>query len=115
MEGWRKALNLDPLPPLQASENEALLYFVRRDLLGEGVEPIEVLWELPEVVKILNKQQKGGSWKYPGGKKDIRSQQDYNQLQTYKVLMNLVEKYIYKTWWNTISIHLQKNTIKKKL
>ncbi len=93
MEDWRKRLNFDPLPPLKASRNEALLYFVGRDLLGEEVGPVETLWELPDVVKMLKKQQEDGSWKYPGGKKDIRSQQDYNQLQTYKILMDLVEKY----------------------
>jgi hypothetical protein len=93
MVDWRKQLNFDPLPPLDASENEALRYFVRRDLLGEEVEPIEALWQLPNVVKILKKQQEDGAWKYPGGKKDVRSQRDYNQVQTYKILMDLVEKY----------------------
>ncbi len=93
MEDWRKQLKLDPLPPLQASDNEALLYFLRRDLLGEEAGSVEALWQLPHVLKILKKQQEDGSWKYPGGKKDVRSQRDYNQLQTYKVLMDLVEKY----------------------
>jgi hypothetical protein len=93
MGDWLKQLSLDPLPQLEGSGNEALLYFVRRELLGEPVGPIETLWQLPPVVKILRKQQEDGSWKYPGGKKDIRSQQDYNQLQTYKMLMELVEKY----------------------
>jgi hypothetical protein len=93
VEDWRRPLNFDPLPRLKASQNEALLYFVRRDLLGEEVGPAESLCKLPDVVKMLKKQQEDGSWKYPGGKKDTRSQQDYNQLQTYKILMDLVEKY----------------------
>ena len=93
MEDWPKRLNFDPLPRLKASQNEALLYFVRRDLLGEEVGPAESLWKLADVLKMLKKQQEDGSWIYPGGKKDMRSQQDYNQLQTYKILMDLVEKY----------------------
>ena len=84
---------VDPLPTLQASRNEALQYFVRRDLLGEEVGSVEGLWELPQVVKVLRKQQEDGSWKYPGGRPEIRSNENYYQLQTYKVLMDLVEKY----------------------
>jgi hypothetical protein len=66
---------------------------MRRDLLGEKVGPVESLWELPQVVKILRKQREDGSWRYPGGKREIRSQRNYDQLQTYKVLMDLVGKY----------------------
>ena len=93
MEDWLGHLGVDPLPLLQASSNEAILYLMRRDLLGEEVGPVESLWELPQVVRILRKQQEDGSWKYPGGKKDIRMQRSYDQLQTYKVLIDLVEKY----------------------
>lgn len=93
MENWLHQLSVDPQPLLQASSNEAILCFMRRDLLGEEVCPVEGLWEVPQVVKILRKQQEDGSWKYPGGKKEIRSQRNYDQLQTYKVLMDLVEKY----------------------
>jgi len=93
VEGWWKQLRLDPLPQLLSSENEALLYFVRRDLSGEKVGPTETLWHLPHVVKITRKQQDDGSWKYPGGKEHVRSEHNYNQLKTYKVLGQLVEKY----------------------
>jgi len=93
VEDWLHQLGVDPLAALSTSSNEALLYFVRRDVLGEEVGPVEAFWELPQVVKILRKQQEDGSWKYPGGKRDIRSQRNYDQLQTYKVLMDLVGKY----------------------
>ena len=86
-------LGVDPLPTLQATDNEALRYFVRRDLRGEEVGSVEGLWELPQVAKVLRKQQEDGSWKYPGGKPEMRSQENYYQLQTYKMLMDLVEKY----------------------
>lgn len=45
--------------PLLSSGNEALLYFVRRDLLGENVGSVHRLWQLPEVQKILKKQLSG--------------------------------------------------------
>lgn len=92
-EEWLRRLSVDPLPVLEASRNEAIMYFMRRDLLDEEVGPAEALWELPQVEKTLRKQQEDGSWKYPAGKEEIREQRSYNKLQTYKVLMDLVEKY----------------------
>jgi len=84
---------VDPIPRLIASGNEALRYFVRRDLLEEGVGSVQILWELPDVLAIVRKQQGDGSWKYHGGKERIRSPQNYNQLETYRILGILVEKY----------------------
>jgi len=93
VEGWWEKLMFDPLPQLLSSENKALVYFVKRDLLEEKVDPIETLWQLPSVVKIIRKQQEDGSWRYHGGKPHIRSQQNYNQLETYRILGQLVELY----------------------
>ena len=95
MKNWREELCADPIQVLISSNNKAIEYFARRDLLDEKAEPIETLWELlPEVKKILHKQQVEGSWKYPGGGKEhLRSQEDYNQLETYRILGEVVEKY----------------------
>jgi hypothetical protein len=94
MENWREELRVDPMPALISSTNKAIEYFVRRDLLNEKVEPIQTLWELPEVRRILRKQQEDGSWKYPGGGKEhLRSQENYNQIETYRNLGILIEKY----------------------
>jgi hypothetical protein len=93
MDEWRGQLGIDPLSSLLSSDNDALRYFVQRDLLDEKVGPVDALWDLPQVAKILRKQQEDGSWRYPGGKPELRSQENYNQLQTYKVLMDLVGKY----------------------
>jgi len=93
-EKWRKELNFDPIPPLLASENEAILFFTQRDLLGsKKMEPIETLWQLSQVKKLIRKQQEDGFWKYPGGDTSIRSREDYNQLETYRIIGELVEKY----------------------
>ncbi len=94
IEYWKKELRFDPLPELISSRNEALLYFVRRDLLEEKVEPIETLWQLPQVIRIVSKQQKNGSWKYPGKEHGcLRTSTSYDQLETYRILGLLVEKY----------------------
>ena len=93
MKDWYKKLEFSPIPTLLSTENDGLLYFVKRDLLEENAGSIEELWELPEVQKILNKQQENGSWKYQAGKKDMRSQENYDQIETYRQLGFLIEKY----------------------
>jgi len=93
MNPWQNELKVDPVPTLLSLENEAIKYFTMRDLLDKQVESIEILWKVPEAKKILKKQQNDGSWEYPGGKKHIRSQENYNQLETYRILGELIEKY----------------------
>jgi hypothetical protein len=93
VEEWLRQLKFDPLPQLLSSENKAIVVFTKRDLLEEKVASVETLWGLPFVTRAIGKQQKDGSWKYPGGKPDVRSRQNYNQLETYRILGELVEKY----------------------
>jgi hypothetical protein len=93
LENWQNLLRYDPLPILLSSKNQAVVYFTKRDLLNEKVTQIETLWKLPLVKKILGIQQPDGSWRYPGAKLDIRSQQNYNQIETYRIVGELVEKY----------------------
>jgi squalene cyclase len=58
------------------------------------VESPEHLWQLSAVTSLIRRQQSDGSWKYPGGgKPHLRAQEDYNQLETYRILGELVEKY----------------------
>lgn len=96
MKSWKEQFRFDPIPTLLSTENKAILYFVKKDLLEKKVESTDILWELPEVQKILRKQQDNGSWKYPGGKEDMRTQENYNQLETYRQLGILLEKYGFK-------------------
>jgi hypothetical protein len=90
---WRNQLKFDPLPSLLSSKNESLLYFVRRDLLDEHLTSVEALWQTREVKRILNRQLDGGAWKYSGGRKYIRSEDNYNQIETYRILGQLVDKH----------------------
>jgi hypothetical protein len=93
MEHWNKTFPIDPIPSLLSSGNQAIVYLARRHLMKEKVGPIEALWELPQVCKILRKQQDDGSWIYPGKKGHDPSKMDYNQLETFRNLGVLVEKY----------------------
>ncbi len=83
---WRTYLRYNPIPNLLASGFVTITYFTKKDLLDEDVQPIDFIWQLPNVSKLLQKQQEDGSWKYRGGKPDIRSQQNYNQIETYRIL-----------------------------
>jgi hypothetical protein len=89
----QKQLPHDPIPVLLASGNKAIIYFTRRDLMCETPAPIQSLWEIPEAVKFLRRQQMDGSWKYPGKDADPNAEQNYNQLETFRNLGELVEKY----------------------
>jgi hypothetical protein len=90
---WKAALHTDPLPTLLAWEDLALPYFVRRDLLGELVGPVESLWNLPRAIALVEKQQNDGSWPYPGKSYDPKSNTNYALLETYRMLRLLVEMY----------------------
>lgn len=93
MRYWQKQLNFDPISPLVSSKNEAVEYFVKRDLLEERVKTISYIWQLPEVQKVLKKQQPDGSWKYPGKKTVAYPKHHYSLLETWKQFRFLVEKY----------------------
>jgi len=94
MHTWLSLLHYDPLPPLLSSGDAALIHHARRELLGEDVGPPELLWGQKPVEKLLRRQQADGSWKYPGQRRpELRQQEDYDQLETYRSLAELVEKY----------------------
>lgn len=93
MEEWQELVRFDPLPQLLSSKNSAIVFFASRDLLNATEDTVETLWKLPLAVKMLKRQQEDGAWKYPGGDLNIRSRANYNQLETYRILGELVEKY----------------------
>jgi len=91
MEPWRASLPRDPLPPLLSSGIPALEYFARRDLAGEPVGPVSCLWELPGALKILKKQQPGGSWLRSGENKHPAV--NPHLIETWRWLRILVDQY----------------------
>jgi hypothetical protein len=93
MQLWLQQLQLNPLPSLINTQDKALDYFVKRDLLDEEYRPVEVLWQLPEVRDIIEKQQQDGSWKYPRRGPHAHPNENYDLLETYRVLRVLVEQY----------------------
>jgi hypothetical protein len=94
MEAWRRRLVFDPVPPLVEAKNAAINYFARQDLLCDSVPSARSLWELNEVQTLLRKQKDDGSWRYPGPRRThVRSGDNYDQLETYRIVGQLVEKF----------------------
>ena len=94
MDNWRSYLKYDPIPLLGSASNEAIRFQVSRDLLDENLDQVQHLWELKEAKRILRKQQEDGSWRYPNPKEDIRSLKGYDQVETFRNLAILIEKYL---------------------
>jgi hypothetical protein len=88
---WQQQLMYDPLSPLESSGNEALLYYVRRDLLGKRAGPVEPLWQLPAVQKILRKQHPNGSWPWAAPEKHPAV--NHRIIETWRQLRFLVQQY----------------------
>jgi hypothetical protein len=93
VEGWMEPLRINPVPTLLASNDDALGYFVRRDLLEEKVGPVDELWELPAARRLVGKQREDGSWRYPGRGRDAYPETNYDLLETFRSLGQLVEKH----------------------
>lgn len=91
--GWRSILQYDPVPALAESKDAAIKLFAVRDLLDAKDQNPKALWDLPPAKRIVNKQQPDGSWEYPGGNKNIRTHENYNQIETFRNLGYLVEMY----------------------
>lgn len=93
MDMWNIQLKVDPIDSLLQTEDKALNYFVRRDLQDQEGLPIESLWELPAVQKILKKQNEDGSWNYPGKSKEKYPHVIYSLIETFRNLGILIEKF----------------------
>jgi hypothetical protein len=92
-KNWKSNLPIDPLPALLARQDPSLTYFVQRDLLELPVSPLQTLWELPEALHLIEKQQPDGSWNYPGHSDHPAPDANYSLLETYRSLRILVEMF----------------------
>jgi hypothetical protein len=52
---WLKESQKNPMPALLEWEDDALRYFVHRDLMDESTPKLETLWELPEPTNLAEK------------------------------------------------------------
>jgi len=91
---WRRTLRHDPVAPPVASRNQALALKARRDLQDEDVD-LRRIWTEDRAERLLRRQRPSGGWRYPGGNPKIRSGEDYDQIETFRSLGELVEKYAF--------------------
>ncbi|MFW9778194.1 MAG: hypothetical protein ACFFE8_05005 [Candidatus Heimdallarchaeota archaeon] len=94
MAEWTEIFKFDPLSPLERVSNLAVRLNTRKFLLDEETDPSGDLWTSKEVERIFRRQHESGFWKYPAGNLVVRTQENYNQLETYRQLGFLVEKYM---------------------
>jgi hypothetical protein len=92
-QDWKARLKLDPIEPLLASGNAALAYFAKRDLLSEKVEPISLIYGLPEVQKLIKNQQPDGSWEAKSTDPLFYPAAHYSLVETFKRFRLLVQRY----------------------
>src|SRR5664279_1627092 len=89
---WLDIFRYNPIVPLVEYNDKAVSLAAQRDLLGKKIS-LQDLWLLTEPINILRRQNKNGSWEYPGAKEHIRTKENYNQLETYRNLGVLIEKF----------------------
>jgi hypothetical protein len=89
------------LPSLLRYGDTRIAYFAKRDILGEDPGSVKELWNIQSAAAILRKQLPSGSWKYANARaKKVSPLQDYDQLETYRRLGQLVEQHGFnKTRW----------------
>ncbi len=92
-ETWISHLSIDPIPALLSTNDEALIYFSRRDLLDAHDLKVDTLWHLPSAVRLVKRQQPDGSWKHSGSSDPSVPGQNYSLLETFRNLRELVEMY----------------------
>lgn len=92
MKTWQKVLD-NSIEALLTAKDEAIVYFTRRDLLGEEVGPINRVWSLAVCRRILKKQASDGSWAGPINKNPVFPENHAFLVASFKELRTLIEKY----------------------
>lgn len=90
---WLESLKVDPTSVLLSSGNKAIEYFTKRGILEKMTEPINYVWQLPEVQKMFLRQQADGSWKHSGKETVSFPKYHYSLEQTWKNFRILTEQY----------------------
>ncbi|MBN1618931.1 terpene cyclase/mutase family protein [Candidatus Dojkabacteria bacterium] len=93
MHTFLKTFKYDLIKPLLSSQNESLIYFAKKDLLDQKVGAVDSLWQSKDALKIISKQKANGSWEYRGKVKDARDRNGYDQLETFRQIGFLIEKF----------------------
>lgn len=90
---WKRFLRNDPLPALLSAEDVGLRFHVENDLLGERIQTLTDIWGSRAVTKIIEKQSEKGYWLYTGRRPGEEFGENYELVETWKMLRILIGKY----------------------
>ncbi|MHB8806108.1 MAG: prenyltransferase/squalene oxidase repeat-containing protein [Anaerolineaceae bacterium] len=90
---WREYFRTDPLPVLLTACDPGLVFLIERDLLEQEREDITNIWSCKPAERILNSQTPNGSWRYKGNRPGEEFGENYELVETWKMLRLLIGKY----------------------
>jgi hypothetical protein len=90
LETIRETMKASRVGCLLALPDQALHYFAQRDLLGDVEAAADTLWTLPIPPRLLKRQQKDGSWRYP---RPTAEYFNHDLIETFRNLGILIEMY----------------------
>ncbi|MBN2368999.1 MAG: hypothetical protein JXO72_00760 [Vicinamibacteria bacterium] len=90
---WKRRLRFNAVSSLTSSGNKAVVYFVKRDLLGRKASPLREIWDLPEVRKLLARQQHDGRWRWTGSRPALFPPHHHDLIETFERFRELVMYY----------------------
>jgi hypothetical protein len=92
VKDWQENLE-KAVDTLLQSNDRAISFFTRTDLLGEPVGLVNQVWELPEPQKMLRKQRGDGSWKGLVKKTPVYPKNHSDLVATFKAFRILIKDY----------------------
>ncbi len=94
---WREYFHIDPLPALMAAQDPGLIFFIERNLLKQGGEDVTRIWNCKQAERIVRSQTSDGSWHYKGNRPGEEFGENYELVETWKILRLLVGKYSFNS------------------
>lgn len=90
---WREYFITDPLPVLLAARDAGLVFLIERDLLDQREQDVYKVWNCKPAEHILHYQLPDGSWRFKGNRPGDEFGENYELVETWKMLRLLVGKY----------------------
>ncbi|RJQ43408.1 MAG: hypothetical protein C4545_02965 [Anaerolineaceae bacterium] len=90
---WQDFLIYDPFPGLLCAPDSGLRYLVERDLFDNNNQDLNTVWNCDRAARILRSQTPDGSWRYNGNRPGEEFGENYELVETWKMLHLLIGKY----------------------
>jgi len=90
---WKDYFVHNPMPALLSVNDPGLHFLIARDLLHQKGQQVSEVWSSRPVKRILQRQLPDGSWRYRGNRPGQEFGENYELIETWKMLRLLVGKY----------------------